>query len=465
MWTAAIAAILTILTGVCYALSNHYASINDRTLEKQYLYTAFVLAGLDILLIIIKLGHWWFSLRFMRRPAESERHDQSPPLRGNEKFKFGVYWDSDLNPLCPVCKTPLILSRDKLIYRIDGGVPLPVPEPHCFKCNKLLLLHDDDGNHLTLGEAKKLVSPTKPEPALESAQSQPLLDASSENRQGKRPQIKQEEDYQPDEMERSILAYLFKDRVDRDLGSIIRALNIASTEEAKFHLEQLVKYHYIDAPVRFRPSVRPNYSLRQKGREFVIQNNLHREEVKPATAPQPPQLQTSKPLDLTDSYRPDETAIKILMALEKDIAWESELARDLKLDLAQVVTSLRLLEQHEYIRFRHPPGRGPYYVLTPKGRDFLNQPDYRGIPHPSEHAIIDATKQNLLQLFTRPDCSPTEQWLSRALLMNTVQLQVHLSDLMQHGYVDGNAFDEYGEPLYRLTDKARRFLVKRNLID
>ena len=48
--------------------------------------------------------------------------------------------------------------------------------------------------------------------------------------------------------------------------------------------------------------------------------------------------------------------------------------------------------------------------------------------------------------------------------MHPMRLRVHLSDLAQHGYVTANSFNEYGEAAYRLTDKAERFLVERNLI-
>jgi hypothetical protein len=75
-----------------------------------------------------------------------------------ERFAFGVYWDSVLNPLCPACKTPLSQSRRHLFYAIGEGIPLPKPITECLKCDKHLPLFDDYGNSVTLSDAKRQLS-------------------------------------------------------------------------------------------------------------------------------------------------------------------------------------------------------------------------------------------------------------------------------------------------------------------
>lgn len=238
------------------------------------------------------------------------------------------------------------------------------------------------------------------------------------------PQPLESDTYQPDEMERRILAYLFKGTVNRDLGSIIRALNIASTEEAKFHLEQLVRHFYVNAPPRFRPSVRPNYSLRQKGREFVLQNNLHREEVKP----QPPEPQPLSP-ESAEVYKPDETAIKILKEISKGNGYESQIAEVLKLNAVQVSISLSLLNQHDFIELHQLENRGPYYRLTKKGVSRLDRPAYQ-----------PEAKTETPETQVRPAPSEKLKTTHRQLISfrdNLSKGELHISDMVEyHGLLD-----------------------------
>ena len=53
--------------------------------------------------------------------------------------------------------------------------------------------------------------------------------------------------------------------------------------------------------------------------------------------------------------------------------------------------------------------------------------------------------------------------LSEALPNNRL-LPNNYYDLRQHDYVTANSFDEWGEAIYHLTNKARKFLIERNLI-
>lgn len=100
-----------------------------------------------------------------RQLVSRRRDTHTAPVIKNEKLRFGVIWDSELNPHCPVCKTLLTLSTRNLIYPIDpftNKIPPPKPVPHCLKCDKALLLYDDNGKTVTLSEAKRLLSPQSP---------------------------------------------------------------------------------------------------------------------------------------------------------------------------------------------------------------------------------------------------------------------------------------------------------------
>lgn len=53
-------------------------------------------------------------------------------------LKFGIYWDKELNPYCPVCKTPLTLISDS--------------RPNCYKCDKIIPIVSSD-KRIGLAEA------------------------------------------------------------------------------------------------------------------------------------------------------------------------------------------------------------------------------------------------------------------------------------------------------------------------
>lgn len=105
-------------------------------------------ALLGLLLIAVSLGAAYvFNLRKQLDPKD--------------EFAFGVYWNSDLNPLCPACKTPLSQSRRHLMYFVGEGTPLPKPITECLKCDKHVPLYDDNGNEVKLSDAKKRLSESK----------------------------------------------------------------------------------------------------------------------------------------------------------------------------------------------------------------------------------------------------------------------------------------------------------------
>jgi hypothetical protein len=64
--------------------------------------------------------------------------------------KFGVVWDKNGDPYCPVCEKPLA----KHTVKIDGKIEAAL---HCVKCDRSLALITDEGNRISLIEAKKLL--------------------------------------------------------------------------------------------------------------------------------------------------------------------------------------------------------------------------------------------------------------------------------------------------------------------
>jgi len=70
-------------------------------------------------------------------------------LHKNLKPKFGVLWDENKEPYCPICKNPLGRHTTKRGGSAATGLK-------CVKCKESLLLVDK-GKKITLEEAKKLL--------------------------------------------------------------------------------------------------------------------------------------------------------------------------------------------------------------------------------------------------------------------------------------------------------------------
>lgn len=557
--------VLIVLTGVVFAIGGLLKEDGRQNIAYYYFVLGYVLSGLTILLIVTHAFLAW-RRRSRRRAALTGRR-----INPNDRRAFGVLWDSDLNPLCPVCGTSLTPSTKNLIYPIDpfnNSIPPPKPVPHCLKCGEVLPLYDDDGRLLTLAEAKKRLSEKKAEPetkalGAQKAEQRPdpesdklnnaiarlhaLIDRVPEddieekyvniyhqtltdieretrrdmarfrippdelrtritsygaprigNRPGAKPTYSKERycdraifliaidnainslkddpptadtqqpaelesaEYQPDETERRILAYLFRDKVDRDIGSIVKALNFAHAEEARFHIERLTKHHYVEPPRPFRAShLFPGYKLGQKGREFVIQNDLHREEVKPVTPePLPPQLQTTISSVQSAAYEPDEEAIEILKEIAKGNGYESQITEVLKLNAVQVSISLSLLNQHDYIELHRMENRAPYYRLTDKGNQELAKPVH-DIPHASGE--LDETSVKILTFIAHKNDPTRATDLVSHLNLHVERIKHYLSQLEGRGYIYSGLPLGRGLPYY-LTDKGRQELMQRGII-
>lgn len=176
------------------------------------------------------------------------------------------------------------------------------------------------------------------------------------------------------------------------------------------------------------------------------------------------QPQPTDHLKPSDSYEPDATAIQILTMIEKQICWEGEIASNLKIEPKQVNNSLKLLEEHGYIRVHRPGDTAPYCELTQKGSDFLNKPVYKFQFHPSGR--LDEASERLLTLLADPKCNPHPTPLGKASGLHPVRVHVLLTKLSERGYVAHNSYHRMtGEPGFCLTHLGREYLINNNLVN
>lgn len=72
------------------------------------------------------------------------------------KLKLGIYWDNetDPNPYCPICKTPLQTGERAFIY---GDANYGSYKVTCLKCDITFPIKDDGNTPVPLKEAKKRV--------------------------------------------------------------------------------------------------------------------------------------------------------------------------------------------------------------------------------------------------------------------------------------------------------------------
>jgi len=415
------------------------------------------------------------------RDSPPKKTTKPQRIKRGERRAFGVFWDADLHPLCPVCKTPLILSTKNLIYPIDllnNTIPPPPPIPHCLKCNEALPLYDDHGKLITLVEAKKLLSDKEAKTEIASAKSQPL--------QLQIPNTPQNLDsYTTDETAINLLELFRDDLPDDDLihESFFTSYHQLLTDIQNETKHNLARFFIPESELKpkqisrreprmgNRPAIEAAYSKDRFCARHIFLFALDRaisylkQNLKPkelAAKLNSFELQNAHHQS-TDSYNPDKTAIEILKQIDKQITQESELARILNLEASHIRNSSGLLEKHGYIRLHRPKNLAPYYQLTQKGIDLLHKP-IRTVPFPSGHDLIDETKSRILQYLADPNCRADEQAMSIVLKMHPTRLQVHLTELAQHDYVAVGGVNEWFETTYCLTTKAKRFLIERNLI-
>lgn len=171
--------------------------------------------------------------------AKLQNQIDNPPRR----FMFSVWWDKDLIPYCNAHRDTALGFWTRIGNRPPGYL--------CPIGGHLIHLQDDNGNLLTPVEAKQLLEkPLKP------------LTSPLELRE-----------YEPNEKHKDILRYLYKG-ADRLLSNIADAVGL-DQQETKKCLNELSKHKYV-LPPEHRSKTRwfPEYSLTDKGIEFVINNDL-----------------------------------------------------------------------------------------------------------------------------------------------------------------------------------------------
>lgn len=443
--------ILCVLTGGAFAIGGLLKEDGRHNAAYDYFLLGYALSGVTILLAFIHGVRTWRRKSKIEKIVVDESVTALHPHRP-KNFKFNAYWDSDLNPYCPVCQTPLTLSIKKLIYRIDpfnNSIPPPPPVLHCLKCDDIITLYDDDGNELTLGEAKQLLSPIKrkeidpPKPYVPSSERRPA------------PQVPKSHVYEPDDKDKEIIRYLYKSDVDRLPKFIAEAAGLDGPE-TELRLNKLIKEGYVRRPPRRtgRDAFLPNqYPLTDKGKQFVIDNDLRDINSTPETV---------EPAAYEPDYEPDELARNILIQIEKGNGYESEIARALNIDTKQISQPLSLLEQHKYILLQRPTSRAPYYLLGDKGRDYFNKPAYT-VPHPTgEGYMPDETSVKILLLLAQPDYNDAYD-LAEELQIHVEKVKYLLGELDRNYYVTEH-HNFRGPNPFSLTHKGRKFLVDRNLI-
>jgi len=99
-----------------------------------------VLLALLALSLLINIGLWFYTLHLSKQLKNLQ----------DTKFNigFGVLWDKDREPHCPVCKNLLSAYEEKRIKNKIRG------ELTCINCNKTIPLSDQDGFY-RLDDAKE----------------------------------------------------------------------------------------------------------------------------------------------------------------------------------------------------------------------------------------------------------------------------------------------------------------------
>ena len=189
----------------------------------------------------------------------------------------------------------------------------------------------------------------------------------------------------------------------------------------------------------------------------------------PETKAEPIEKQNSEPQPPED-YKPGKTETEVLKYISETDRPNpiKDLPEKLNKPALLIEACIHALIKYGYVAFSPNatlPG-GNVYGLASKGIDFLNQPDYRGIPHPSGTGDApNETEERILIHLAHPNCLPFLDGISIALELNPTRTQFHLTELIKRGYINVDSFNEWHDARYSLTQKGRKYLIERNLID
>lgn len=230
-------------------------------------------------------------------------------------------------------------------------------------------------------------------------------------------------------------------------------------------LDKLLTYKYVtrvnEHPMS--PLERSPFILTPKGLKYLEETPHYKAPNPTRESHQPAASRPSEP-----TYKPDELAVKVLRYIYHDegINPVEDLSQQLSVAPLEIEVRLDKLIEHGYVDHNELAllrGNNPY-SLTDEGKEYLLKTPNRIVPFPSGDDILDDSKIIILRAIANANTAPTEAWLVAATLLHLVRLQVHLSDLCQHGYL-GITYNEWMEPIYHLKDRAKRFLINHNLID
>jgi len=105
------------------------------------------LLGLEAIAIGIQAA---FALDNRRKWKNTPPAPPPPPEPGKPLRRFGVHWDGEFNPLCPVCEI--------LLHMFYLDVDESREALRCPKCKAEYTLRDDEGYTHALGEVKEYLS-------------------------------------------------------------------------------------------------------------------------------------------------------------------------------------------------------------------------------------------------------------------------------------------------------------------
>ncbi len=448
MWTVTIVSILTVLGTIALALSNHYASIGNRTLEYWYLVVGIALFSLAGLISLIAFIRWWFGRRFVSRAKQKTASDFIK--------KFTVRFDKEFHdPHCPVCLTELAPVVDP-----TTGIP---DNSHfkCIPCNHgYRLTNEETGEPLTLREAQALLSPKKL-----PSESKLVVIAETEPPPTETPQ-------QPKALNEPSSPPTSKPKLESDFGVLWDENNdpfcpVCEKRLIPMQITQIGSWRMGD--LKCMSCEIPFILKAGDGSHLTVDEaKLTRLDVAELRAigdrtleiiKRRPRSQATEPTP----YEPDEIDVKILVFLappQRANVYVVEIANQLNLDHSLVDSHLGRLLTEGYVKATRDDKSSSYSCsLTPKGKEFLNRPVNK-VPHPSGE--LSQTKRDILVALSMASGGVQVHNLTAFLQLSPVRVEHDLEVLQESDYVTAHSYRS--TTTYLITDKGKAYLLDRNII-
>lgn len=279
------------------------------------------------------------------KPIESPKPSTEQPKKRELKSRLNVLWDENRDPFCPLCERRIIPTQVRRIGSRWMG------DLKCMSCQVAYVLKDDDGQHVTFEQAKKLLRQEETKTNAEPPKPQPALNS-------------EPADYEPDELAKKVLRYIHRDEGINPIEDLSKTLNVEPLE-IEVRLDKLIDSGYVGHNEYNLLRGNNPYSLNPEGKKWLLKTPIRNIPFPTREAP--------RVFRYINAYHPDDTDNAILHYMYEEDAPRllRQIAEKLSLNSHEARFKMNRLREGGYVAEAFEPSRREAYRLTDEGVEYI----------------------------------------------------------------------------------------------